>query len=132
MGSKRTITHLTELLWRCARLPEIGEAGVDNWVFENGDFARHHMRRLEADAVFERWVYGTRGTPGCANCNSIQVEDGWGRRLNGHPCVPSGRRDWLLVYHTLNSLQGDKYTRNVSSHSLLKGIDVNDVCIHMG
>jgi len=57
-GSRADVTqcerdwpHLTELLRRCARLPEIGEARVNNRVFQNSDFAGHHVCRLQAGVV---------------------------------------------------------------------------------
>jgi len=54
-------THLTELLWGCTHLPEIGEAGVNNWVFQNGDFSRQHFRRLQAEAVSRGGCMGQGG-----------------------------------------------------------------------
>jgi hypothetical protein len=57
VGAERTTrrakgqTHLTELLRRCARLPEIGKARVNDWVFQNGDFVRHRVHRSQVKAA---------------------------------------------------------------------------------
>ena len=46
------MAHLTELLWGCARLPEIGEAGVNDWVFQNGDFSGQHVSSFTGRSGF--------------------------------------------------------------------------------
>lgn len=40
------VSHLAELLWGCACLPEVGKARVNNRVLKNCEFSRHHIRRL--------------------------------------------------------------------------------------
>ena len=44
-------THLTELLRRCFRLPEIDKARVHDRVFQNGEFSGHHMGSLKVGVV---------------------------------------------------------------------------------
>ena len=49
-------------------LPEIDETRVDDGVSHNSEFFGHHIGRLRVGVVFERWVSGTRSTPGLGEC----------------------------------------------------------------
>ena len=51
MQSEDDVAHLTELLWRCTRLPQIDKARVNDGMFQDSEFTRHHMRRSQARGI---------------------------------------------------------------------------------
>ena len=91
-GERDCIAHLTKLLRRCIRLPEIGDARVHDRVFQNGYFSRNHVRRLQAGVVSS-----LRG--GCAEQR--------GRR-NGRISIRSSRRLKRALEHSLSVIPWER------------------------